>query len=679
MKGGNFLSWLDALLGRCFGPQLNPMHYLGALTIFFFWIVLVSGIWLFIFFHTSVQGAYESVEYLTHQQWYIGGVMRSLHRYASDAAVITLLLHILREFAHGRHRGKHWFSWITGMPLLWIIIPLGITGYWLVWDKLGLYVAITSAELIDWLPVFTGSMARNFLTAAELSDRFFTLMAFLHLIGLPLFLVFAIWLHVFRISRPKVNPPRVLMAGTLMAMLALSLIFPALSQGQADPASIPQSLGLDWYYLAVYPLVQSWGPAGVWALLMGLSALLFMAPWLPPKATPPVAVVDLENCNGCQRCVEDCPYSAVMMQPRTDGSRYEQEAVVDPDLCVSCGICVGACPTATPFRKASALVPGIDLPDISALMLREEIEQQSSRLVGDKRVMVFTCDGSAKLQKLEDSQTAVVSLRCMSHLPPSFIDYVLSRDQADGVYLAGCSNGACEYRLGAEWTRQRIARERDPRLRERTDRNSLALGWEERWSALGGPAKRLAAFREQLAGPGSISSPVGVPQSAWRQLPLQAMAYGLFIVAASVFSAWPAYSLLNNDQAMVSLSVSHTGQRMGECRTFSQQELNELPPNMRRPSDCPREKHPIRVQLEANGEVLYSKTLAPSGIWSDGSSTIYARFPLAAGEQSLIVGMNDSGGSQGYDYVSEQQINLQPGQHLVITFDPLLEEFTFTR
>lgn len=692
MSAKAVFSWLDAVLARCFGPQMNPMNYLGAMTIFFFWIVLVSGIWLFIFFHTSVEGAYESVEYMTHQQWYFGGVMRSLHRYASDAAIVTLLLHIAREWSYGHHRGKRWFSWVTGTPLLWLIIPLGISGYWLVWDKLALYVAITSSELIDWLPIFTGSMARNFLTAAELSDRFFTLMAFLHLIGLPLVLVFAIWLHVFRISRPRITPPRVVMAGTLIAMVVLSLIWPALSQGQADPATVPQKLNLDWYYLLVYPLVQAWGPAGVWALLVGLSLLLFVAPWLPPKASRkkvdrPVVVVDLDNCNGCQRCAEDCPYSAVMMQPRTDGSRYEQEAIVDADLCVSCGICVGSCPTATPFRQASSLIPGIDLPDLSALMLRDEIEQQSARLQAGsqagQRVIVFGCDGSAELKQLEDQQTSVISLRCMAHLPPSYIDFILSRNHADGIYMAGCANGGCEYRLGADWTSQRVARERDPRLRERTDRTKLAQGWEQPWSSFNSAARGLAAFRQQLA----LGSPVEISttnleKKFWLQrLPLRAMAYGLFMVVAALFSAWPAFSLLGPGQAMVSLSISHTGQRIGECRTFTQEELNALPPNMRRPSDCPREKHPIRVEFSANGEVLYSQTIQPSGIWSDGSSTIYARFPLPAGEQLLTIGMNDSGGDTnqpgGFDYYSEQHLQLQPEQHLVISFDAASSAFTF--
>ncbi|MDH5394744.1 MAG: cytochrome b N-terminal domain-containing protein, partial [Gammaproteobacteria bacterium] len=169
---------MEAWFNVAFGSELNPLYNIGRLAFFFFWIVLISGLYIFIFFDTSLTGAYASVEYMTHEQWYVGGVMRSLHRYASDAAVITILLHMFREFALGRFNGFRWFSWVTGVPTLWIVITLGITGYWLVWDELGLYVASLSAQLIDALPLISGSMSRNFV-GNQMSDRFFTLMAFL--------------------------------------------------------------------------------------------------------------------------------------------------------------------------------------------------------------------------------------------------------------------------------------------------------------------------------------------------------------------------------------------------------------------------------------------------------------------------------------------------------------------
>ena len=55
---------------RLFTPALNPLAQLGALGFFFFWIVAVSGIYLFIFFDTGIERAYQSVEHLTQAYWF---------------------------------------------------------------------------------------------------------------------------------------------------------------------------------------------------------------------------------------------------------------------------------------------------------------------------------------------------------------------------------------------------------------------------------------------------------------------------------------------------------------------------------------------------------------------------------------------------------------------------------
>ena len=487
-------------LAKAFGPTGSPFNHLGSLTIFFCWIVLISGIWLLIFFRTSVSGAFESVEYLTREQWYLGGIMRSLHRYASDGAIVTILLHVFKEFSFDSYRGKRWFTWITGMPLVWLVFMLGITGYWLVWDELAQFVAITSAELIDRIPIFTDSMAANFLTDAALSNRFFTLMAFLHLVGLPIFLVFGIWLHVFRLSSASINPPRRLMAGTLLAMLILSLVFPAQSQDKANLALAPQTMQLDWFYLHVYPLAKIWSPGLVWLLLVGISALLFIAPWLPRKDVQQASIVNLDNCNGCQRCADDCPYSAIQMSPRSDGLKFETEAVVITDLCVSCGICVGACPTASPFRTRRPLVPGIDLPALPAAAIHEAMIAATSTLTGDKRILSFTCRGSSLAGQLKAAGEAFVEVECMGQIPPPFIDFCLSRNFADGVFLAACDGSTCHYRLGTEITQQRIERQRDPRLRKRIDDRRIAAAWRDFPEYTGRVADQINAFRNSLPG-----------------------------------------------------------------------------------------------------------------------------------------------------------------------------------
>jgi ferredoxin/coenzyme F420-reducing hydrogenase delta subunit len=470
LKAG--FEYVERGVDRIFGPQFNPLAQLGALGFFLFWIVAVSGIYLFIFFDTGVVDAYESVESITHAQWFAGGIMRSFHRYASDLMVVVLVLHPLREFAYDRYRGVRWFSWITGVPIVWLLYASGITGYWLVWDKFAQYVAIAGSELLDWFPIFGEPIARNFLAPGSLSDRFFTLLVFMH-IAIPLFLLFIMWIHILRISRPKMNPPRTLAIVMLVALVAVSVWKPALSQGPADLGKVPTDVGLDWFYFPLYPLADLWSRGALWAILGGFTLMLAALPWLPPFRKPRPAAVTLEHCNGCGRCVEDCPYEAVRLVRRTDHRPFLQQAEVNAANCVSCGICVGSCPSSTPFRRTSELKTGIDLPDFTLAELRRTVEHVSAGLSGSARIMIFACKHGAASGRRQDC----VEMPCVAMAPPSLIDYVISRKLADGVVIAGCAERSCYNRLGVAWTEQRIAGRRDPYLRSRVPRDRVATIW----------------------------------------------------------------------------------------------------------------------------------------------------------------------------------------------------------
>ena len=272
---------LEKTFNAIFGDRLNPLYYLGAITYFLLWVVIGTGLYLYAFFETGVAVAYGSVEALTHGQWYAGGVIRSVHRYASDGLVITMLLHMVRHFIFDRHRGFRWFSWVSGVVLLWLTYAAGVNGYMLPWDRLAQFVVTATTEWFDALPVIGGVMARNFITNANVSDRLFSLLAFLH-IGLPLAVLAVLWVHTQRVPGAKTNPPRPLMYSLLGMLVILSLIKPAISQGPVDMATLPESVHFDWFYLMAYPLIESWGPTQTWALTVGFSCFLVLLPWLPP-------------------------------------------------------------------------------------------------------------------------------------------------------------------------------------------------------------------------------------------------------------------------------------------------------------------------------------------------------------------------------------------------------------
>jgi quinol-cytochrome oxidoreductase complex cytochrome b subunit/coenzyme F420-reducing hydrogenase delta subunit len=460
-----------------FGQTLNPWYHLGAISFFLFWVVLVTGIYLYIFYRTGVQQAYESVESLTHAQWYAGGVMRSMHRYASDAMVASMTLHMLRNFATGRFRNFRWFSWVSGVGLIWLVYACGINGYWLVWDRLAQFIGIATMEWFGWLPVFSEPPARTFLQQTDVGDRFFTLLSFAH-ITLPLVLLGVMWIHTKRINSAETTPPRSLASGTLLMLLALSLVYPALSQGRADLGLALNSIRLDWFFLAPFPVLYSFSPGMLWLLLAAVTIALLAAPWLFRRPARLPVEVQLANCNGCSRCAADCPYSAIVMQPRQDGRPYALQPAVAAELCASCGICVGSCPFSMPFRRGE-LVSGLELPELSTAMLRAETDRAVAALRGRPRLLVFGCDRGYGVHALRSTNIATVSLPCIGMLPPAFIDYALRDSLADGVLVTGCREGDCHFRLGIAWIEQRIARERLPHLRRRSPTERIEICWAD--------------------------------------------------------------------------------------------------------------------------------------------------------------------------------------------------------
>ena len=280
------IQWLflrvEALFNLAFGERLNPLYYLGPIAYYLMWVVVASGLYLYAFFKTGVSEAHASVEYLTHAQWYLGGVMRSLHRYGSDGVALTMLLHMARHWSFDRYRGFRWFSWVSGLALVWLVYAAGINGYMLPWDRLSQFVVVATAEWFDRLPTFGGALVRNFIFPEAVNDRLFSLLSFIH-IGLPLAVLAVLWVHTQRVPQAKLVPPWQITLTLSLALVALSLIEPAVSQGEANLAAAVTTIGLDWFYLPVYSLLYRWTPGEVWALVGGLTAFLALMPWLPPR------------------------------------------------------------------------------------------------------------------------------------------------------------------------------------------------------------------------------------------------------------------------------------------------------------------------------------------------------------------------------------------------------------
>lgn len=150
----------------------------------------------------------------------------------------------------------------------------------------------------------------------------------------------------------------------------------------------------------------------------------------------------------------------------------------------------------------------------------------------------------------------------------------------------------------------------------------------------------------------------------------QVLLYGVFALIIGVFSHWPTYRHLGDDEALIKLSFTHAAQRVDECRKLTPEELAKLPPNMRAPTKCGRERSPVIVEVDIDGKPAIRHVARPSGLSRDGASSVYQRMTVPAGTHQVAVRLKDDAGKEGFEYEREKTVTLAPAQILVIDFDP---------
>jgi hypothetical protein len=148
----------------------------------------------------------------------------------------------------------------------------------------------------------------------------------------------------------------------------------------------------------------------------------------------------------------------------------------------------------------------------------------------------------------------------------------------------------------------------------------------------------------------------------------QAVVLLLFMAIIGTFADSPAYVHHPPGLALIKLSFSHGAERKGECRRLSAEEIARLAPNMRRPTQCPRERLPVHVELALDGNLVYRGTLPPAGLSGDGPSRVYERFPVAPGAHRIAVRLRDTARAEGFDHERTEIVELKPGQNFVVDF-----------
>lgn len=652
--------YLDRALGRLLPESMNPFLQTGAVATMSLIVATVTGVVVLLWYRPSVHEAYESVAAMSTMPW-TAGLLRSLHRYSSDACMFFIVVHALRVFVERRFTGPRWLAWTTGILSLGVVWITGWTGYWLVWDARAQHVAVGTARMLDTVPIFTDPLSRSFVTDASVNSLLFFVVFFIHML-LPLALGVLLWLHLARLSRPRFLARAPLAVWLLVSLVALSVLHPAESAEPARMTAIWSGFSMDAWYLAPLWLTDRLEGGALWALVFVAGALVMPLPWWLGKGRRRVAEVDAVRCNGCTQCYQDCPFDAIRMLPRTEGrARFELQAEVDPERCTGCGICAGSC-------DPNAI--GLDWLDTATERGRLEAWVKADRERGQRPFVALACAESAAAGLEVDPETGlcpelpgyrVLHLPCAGWSHMITVERILRRG-AEGVAIVTCAPGDCRSREGDEWLRQRLAGARDPGLRtEKVDPERvrlLALNRTSHPTLL----REAQAFRE-----GRGSEAGGAPGRALAGAAAVLVTIVVMGVVGLVSDLGYAAPVSAGSELVV--TFKHPGQVSEECRELTAEEKSQRPIHMRRDEVCERRRSPVRLRVRVDGEPARQITVAPAGLWGDMSSVALERIPVSTGEHHVEIAIADGADPDPWSYTTERSLDFLSSARHVVTFD----------
>jgi len=288
-------------------------YYTGGLTMFFFMIQVVSGLFLLFYYQPTVSDAHVSVEYISHHVAG-GALIRNMHAWSSSCMIFFAMVHLLTAFAMKSFEKPREITWIAGVILLFITFTFGFTGYLLPWNQIAVNatkVGLQSVEYVgQYLPGQLADVPRilreTFQGESSVGQSTLGRFYALHVVILPLLLGALLGLHLLSVQLHGMSqgidvPAKksekfvsififkdlTLWATVFLALFVVAMCipfdsflpFPLLAPFNAL-GSTPQGIKPEWYfYFVYYPLEL----LPFWVILLAsivVVSILFLTPWI---------------------------------------------------------------------------------------------------------------------------------------------------------------------------------------------------------------------------------------------------------------------------------------------------------------------------------------------------------------------------------------------------------------
>jgi len=323
-----FGAWIDerfpmtkvwnASAAKYYAPKnFNVWYYFGSLALLVLVLQIVTGIFLTMNYKPSDRDAFASVEYIMRDvDW--GWLIRYMHSTGASAFFVIIYLHMFRGLMYGSHKNPRELIWIFGMLIYLCLMAEAFFGYLLPWGNMSYWGAQVITSLLGAIPYVGDSLLEWIRGDYYISDvtlnRFFAL----HVIALPLALVFLVVAHLVALHEVGSNNPDGVEINKLsdadgnpvdgipfhpyytvkdiMGVAAFAFVFAAvifyaptmggyfLEHANFEPANrlqTPPHIAPVWYFTPFYSILRAVPDKLAGVVFMGVAVMaFFFLPWL---------------------------------------------------------------------------------------------------------------------------------------------------------------------------------------------------------------------------------------------------------------------------------------------------------------------------------------------------------------------------------------------------------------
>lgn len=310
-------SWKEHVSEYYVAKNLNFYYLFGSLALIMLLNQFITGLWLTMFYTPTAEQAFNSIEYIMRDVNY-GWLFRYMHSTGASAFFIVIYLHIFRGLLYGSYQKPRELVWLLGMVLFLLLTAEAFFGYLLPWGQMSYWGAQVITSLFSAIPYVGDSIVTwirgDYQVANATLQRFFAL----HVIAIPLLIIFISYLHIIALHRVGSNNPEGIdiknqlnaegkpldgipfhpyytlkdLVGILiflMGFFAIVFFFPDMGGyflepenfSPANPLVTPDHIAPAWYLSPFYSILRAIPDKLMGVITMVASVLiLFILPWL---------------------------------------------------------------------------------------------------------------------------------------------------------------------------------------------------------------------------------------------------------------------------------------------------------------------------------------------------------------------------------------------------------------